>query len=177
MSTEFGEIIDASTVRFERLLPGPIERVWSYLSKREFLSTWLADGDIGPAGSQINLRLQGPKVPMQTGATIVGSVHRCEPPRVLSYTWTHIAPGASEPTVAESLVTFELEPRGEKVRLILTHSRIAPEFITRLSTGWHSFLDIMRLRMGNQEPEPLQQLFGQLLPQYEERFKTVAGVR
>ena len=28
-----GEIIDRQTVRFERLLPGPIERVWAYLTE------------------------------------------------------------------------------------------------------------------------------------------------
>lgn len=30
-----GEIIDRQTVRFERLLPGPIERVWAYLTELE----------------------------------------------------------------------------------------------------------------------------------------------
>jgi hypothetical protein len=30
-------------VRFERLLPGPIERVWDYLTKPELQKTWLAE--------------------------------------------------------------------------------------------------------------------------------------
>ena len=30
-----GEIIDRQTVRFERLLPGPIEHVWPYLTESE----------------------------------------------------------------------------------------------------------------------------------------------
>jgi hypothetical protein len=30
-------------VRFERLLPGPIERVWDYLTKPDLQRTWLAE--------------------------------------------------------------------------------------------------------------------------------------
>ena len=41
----YGERIDASTVRFERLLPGPIERVWEYLSNGTKRATWFAGGD------------------------------------------------------------------------------------------------------------------------------------
>ena len=36
------QIIDADTVRFERLLPGPIERVWDHLTDPELRRTWLA---------------------------------------------------------------------------------------------------------------------------------------
>ena len=32
---DYGELLDENTVRFERLLPGPIERVWSYLTEGE----------------------------------------------------------------------------------------------------------------------------------------------
>ncbi len=39
--TDLGTIVDAHTVRFERLLPGAIERVWDYLTKPEpFLPVW-----------------------------------------------------------------------------------------------------------------------------------------
>ena len=34
------------TVRIERLLPGPIERVWSYLTDSELRGRWLASGDM-----------------------------------------------------------------------------------------------------------------------------------
>src|SRR5690606_7556689 len=39
-----GEIMDAHTVRFERVLPGPIERVWACLTEPEKRRTWLAGG-------------------------------------------------------------------------------------------------------------------------------------
>ena len=40
----YGERLDKTTVRFERLLPGPIERVWQYISDGEKRAKWLAGG-------------------------------------------------------------------------------------------------------------------------------------
>jgi len=45
---KFGERLDASTVRFERILPGPIERVWSYLVEQEKRARWLCGGETEP---------------------------------------------------------------------------------------------------------------------------------
>jgi hypothetical protein len=36
-------ITHTQAVRFERLLPGPIERVWDYLTKPDLQRTWLAE--------------------------------------------------------------------------------------------------------------------------------------
>jgi uncharacterized protein YndB with AHSA1/START domain len=166
---DYGNVIDQGTVRFERLLDGPIERVWEYLTKREYLSTWLGDGDIGEVGTAIALKQEGPKIPNPSGATIVGVVTACDPPRKLSYTWNHMAPGAVEPTIAESHVAIELEPVANRVRLVLTHSGIDSAFTARLCTGWHAFLDILALRMGGEEPPPVSGMFARLLPEYERR--------
>ena len=38
--------IAPDTIRIERLLPGPIERVWSYLTQGELRRRWLAAGDM-----------------------------------------------------------------------------------------------------------------------------------
>ena len=40
-----GVLLDASTIRFERLLPGPIERIWAYLTESEKRKQWFAAGD------------------------------------------------------------------------------------------------------------------------------------
>ncbi len=41
-------ITDAQSVRFERVLPGPIERVWDHLTQPDLQRTWLAEsvGDL-----------------------------------------------------------------------------------------------------------------------------------
>ncbi len=42
---DYGELIAPDTVRFKRLLPGTIDRVWSYLVDSEKRGKWLAGGD------------------------------------------------------------------------------------------------------------------------------------
>ena len=53
MTSEHGVVTEAGSVRFERLLPGPIERVWAYLVDPDKRRLWLADGamDARPGGA------------------------------------------------------------------------------------------------------------------------------
>ena len=54
---EYGQVIDKGTVRFERLLPGPLERVWQYLTDATLRGTWLASGAMeARAGGTVTLR-------------------------------------------------------------------------------------------------------------------------
>ena len=38
-------LIAPATMRLERLLPGPVERVWAYLTESEKRATWLCGGE------------------------------------------------------------------------------------------------------------------------------------
>ena len=42
----FGVLSEPATVTFQRLLPGPIERVWAYLTQGELRRKWLAAGEM-----------------------------------------------------------------------------------------------------------------------------------
>ena len=42
--SEFGVVTEARTLRIRRVLPGPIERVWAYLTESEKRGRWLAAG-------------------------------------------------------------------------------------------------------------------------------------
>ena len=42
--TGYPEVISPTEIRFERLLPGPIETVWSYLTESGKRGEWLASG-------------------------------------------------------------------------------------------------------------------------------------
>ena len=46
---DYGELLDERTVKFERLLPGPIERVWRFLTDGERRARWLCGGDVEAA--------------------------------------------------------------------------------------------------------------------------------
>jgi len=41
---DYGVVIQLNSIRFERLLPGPIERVWSYLIDSEKRGEWFCSG-------------------------------------------------------------------------------------------------------------------------------------
>ena len=43
-TSKLGTSPEPATVRLERLLPGPIERVWAYLTEADKRATWFAGG-------------------------------------------------------------------------------------------------------------------------------------
>jgi len=101
--TGLGRVIDSHTIRFERLLPGPVERVWDYLTRPECLANWLAEGEMDPrAGGQVELRFDVHEVPerAKAGAIIRGVVARFEPPRVLACSWVDASAEQPEPFLA-----------------------------------------------------------------------------
>lgn len=135
---ERGEMSNVSCVTFTRLLPGPIERVWAYLTDPAKMPTWYGQVAL------IEPR-QGGKVRLMEGH-IRGTVTQWQPPRKLIYTWNVFDDGAPEDAVSaypESYPTFELEPRGEDVLLTFKHFPIPERFIPQNSMGWHTMLDIL----------------------------------
>jgi uncharacterized protein YndB with AHSA1/START domain len=40
----YGALIEPATLKIQRLLPGPIERIWAYLTDSELRRKWLAAG-------------------------------------------------------------------------------------------------------------------------------------
>ncbi len=51
-----GEIIPESAVRFVRILPGPVEKVWALLTQTERLPEWYGEGIIEPReGGKVQL--------------------------------------------------------------------------------------------------------------------------
>ena len=42
----YGVLTEPATLRIERLLPGPIERVWAYLTESDLRRKWLAAGEM-----------------------------------------------------------------------------------------------------------------------------------
>lgn len=164
--SEFGALLDAHTVRFERLFPGPLERVWAYLTQPAQLRTWLADAIVDlRVGGAIELRFDVDEVPArrQAGAINRGVITRYEPPHALAYTWCD----AADATV-DSHVTFELETVGDKVRLVLTHRRLPARMNASFGSGWHTHLAVLQARLRGQAPPPFLALFNSLMPLYKE---------
>lgn len=163
---DFGTLLDANTVRFERLLPGPIERVWAYLTQPQFLRTWLAASTMDlRVGGAVELRFDTDEVPerAQAGAIDQGIITRYEPPHALAYTWQKAKAGA-----VESHVTLELEAVEHNVRLVLTHRRLPSGANISFGAGWHTHLAVLQARLQGVEPPPFLPLFDTLLPIYQQ---------
>lgn len=133
-----GEFAKVDCVVFRRDLPGPIARVWAFLTEPKHLPAWFGeDSSIEPR--------QGGCVRLM-GGHIRGTVTQWQPPRKLIYSWNVFGPGDAADAVSaypESYPTFELEERGETVRLTFTHFPVLARFVPQNAMGWHTMLDML----------------------------------
>ncbi|MEJ0060120.1 MAG: SRPBCC family protein [Terricaulis sp.] len=149
--SEYGEVTAPATVRFERVLPGPIEEAWEYLVDSRKRGLWLARGEMERCkGGSFELFFKhseicddGEPMPaqfkkMENGAGYTGTVLAYDPPRLLKITWWDEG----------SEVTFKLAPQGENVLLTLTHEKTPNRnYRLSISSGWHAHLAVLAERM------------------------------
>ena len=170
MSADYGRVVESGSVRFERLLPGPIERVWAYLVDSDLRATWFAGGPLEPrVGGEVHFtmrhsRIAPPeeKVPERhrgaEGYQLRGRVLRFEPLRAVAFSWD------------DSEVTFELAPRGDDVLLTLTHRKLAGrKERVDVSAGWHVHLDVLRDRLEGVAPKRFWAAVDELDREYDTR--------
>jgi uncharacterized protein YndB with AHSA1/START domain len=114
---------DKWTLILARELRHSPEIVWQALTDPAHLVEWapfIADGDLGTAGSTVTLTWVG------TGKAIETKVTRAEPPTLLEY----------------GDIRWELAPSRGGTRLTLWHA-IDRRFISWGATGWHIALDVL----------------------------------
>lgn len=168
--SDFGVITEAGTVRFERLLPGPIERVWAFLTESDKRAVWLAAGPMDlRAGGAVELSFRNAELSprpapapdkyrhIENGGTVRGRVTRCEPPRLLSFT-------RDDGGASDSEVTFELQPQADRVFLVLTHRRLTD--MLEVASGWHKHLAILADGLAGRTPEPFWSEHGRIENEY-----------
>jgi uncharacterized protein YndB with AHSA1/START domain len=165
---------ERAAVRFERLLPGPIERVWTYLIDPQKRATWFAGGPMElKDGGKVELhfdhnRISSEPTPKRDGEgggreTHHGQIIRCEPPRLLSFTWLEDIGDHSE-------TTFELTPKGQEVLLVVTHTHLPNrDMMVSVSGGWQTHVLILEDRLREREPRPFWTTYNQLEAEYEAR--------
>ena len=141
---ELAQFGKAPDVRFERLLPGPVERVWQHLTDTKLLAGWFGDGSIEPReGGAVNLM----------GGHVRGVVTQWQPPKRLAYTWNVFTPGETVSAYPESYLTFELKPCGNDVMLTLIHLPVLERFEKQNAMGWHTFLDMLKASLRGEPVE------------------------
>ena len=166
----YGELTGPTTLRIQRLLPGPIERVWSYLTDSELRRKWLASGAMElKVGAPFEFVWRNDELSDPPGKRPEGfpEEHRMqsritelEPMRRLSIAWNNSGD-----------VTFELEPKGKGVLLTVTHRRL-PDRSTMLkvSAGWHTHLDMLVARASGEEPTSFWDRWSRLVKEYDRRL-------
>jgi uncharacterized protein YndB with AHSA1/START domain len=166
----FGTLIEPTTLKIQRLLPGPIERVWAYLTESDMRRKWLAAGQmemkVGAPFEFVwrNDELSDPPGKRPEG---FGEEHRMQsriteldPPRKISFTWSESGD-----------VSIELETRGDEVLLTLIHRRLPNRnHMLRVSAGWHMHLDVLVARAKGREPDPFWDGWLRLTKEYERRL-------
>jgi uncharacterized protein YndB with AHSA1/START domain len=170
---EYGVVTEPGTVRLERVLPGPIERVWAYLTESDKRGKWLALGDMDlRVGGRTELTFHSSDLSPNREPTpdrfkqyenfsFQGRITRCEPPRVLSHTWGE-----------HSEVTFELTPRGADVVMVLTHRKLAGRGeMLSVSSGWHTHVGILIDILNDRTPPGFWSTYAQVEAEYEKRIR------
>lgn len=173
MNQDYGVVTAPDTVRIERLLPGPIERVWSYLTDPAKRATWFAGGnmELSPGGA-VELKFHNsnltpgddappPKYASHGGEfSMKGRVTACEPPHRLAFTF-----GES------SEVEFTLTSRGDKTQLVVTHRRIRDRAaMLSFAGGWHAHLAILVARLEERDPPKFWRTHTRLEAEYDKRI-------
>ncbi len=177
----YGKVLESGAVRFERILPGPIERVWDYLTVPEKRATWLAGGEMElHVGGRVTLEFhnatlapKGEAVPdwlkPYTGPmTNPGRITQLNKPHLLGFTWGDAGDGSPA-----SEVVFELKAQGKSVVLALTHRRLTGNTEgLMVSCGWHTHLGVLVAALNDDPRPPYWQKFEQVKAFYHQKFPT-----
>ncbi|QCI65498.1 SRPBCC family protein [Phreatobacter stygius] len=175
--SDHGIVTEAGVVVFRRVLPGPIERVWAYLTEADKRGTWLASGEMDlrvggkaelffdhqtltPHKETIPEKYEG----LEKGHVNHGRITRVDPPYRLSFLWD-----SPEPTGSE--VSFELAEQGPDVLLVLTHRRLKDQAeMCSVASGWHTHLGILVDKLNGRVPQPFWATHAVVERDYEKRI-------
>ena len=126
------------TLRFERRIDHPVERVWRAISDPDELARWFPTEVRGElrAGARIAFVVPG------DAEAHAGEVLEADPPRLLVFTWF------------EDVLRFELEPDGDATVLRFSHEVGEVDAAARTAAGWTVCLDVLERRVAGETPPP-----------------------
>jgi uncharacterized protein YndB with AHSA1/START domain len=166
----YGVLTEPATLKIQRLLPGPIERVWAYLTESELRRKWLAAGQMEmKVGALFELVWRNDELSNPPGQRPPGfsDEHRMQsriteldPPRKLAIAWE----GSGD-------VSFELDPKGNEVLLTVIHRRLPSRAtLLKVGAGWHMHLDVLVAAATGKAPEPFWDGWSRLQTEYDRRM-------
>lgn len=166
----YGALSEPTTLTIQRLLPGPVERVWAYLTESNRRREWLAAGEMElKVGAPFELVWRNDELTDPPGQRPGGfaaeermqsRITELDPPRKLAFTWE-----------GDGEVSFALEPAGDRVLLTVVHRRLAnrPTLLC-VAAGWHTHLDLLLARASDTVPEPFWDGWSRRWQEYDGRI-------
>jgi len=166
----YGALIEPATLKIERLLPGPVERVWAFLTQGELRRKWLAAGEMEmKVGAPFELVWRNDELTDPPGERPPGfsAEHRMQsriteldPPRKLAFAWA----GSGD-------VSFELRPLGQEVLLTVIHRRLPDrKTLMGVGSGWHAHLDLLAALAKGEALPPFWDHVVRLRQEYDRRL-------
>lgn len=146
-STDHARLTHPTTLEIVRTLPGPIERVWQYLTVSDLRAKWFCGGELEPRdGGDIvfdfdHRRISDSPPPEkhkdQQVVRFVGKIDTYDPPHRLSFIWP-------EEDGEGTHVTITLSEVNDEVQLHLIHTRLhKADYRQGAAAGWHAHLDLL----------------------------------
>ena len=142
------------------------DKVWQALTSAEFSRQYFSGFAI-----EADLRIGGAFVARAPDGSvhIGGEVIECDPPKRLTVTWNVNWPGLVE-KLGPTLVTWEIEPSGESVRLTMLQSHDRPvddDILSGGRAGWPAILSGLKSLLETGKPlvvrmEPPQRMLAAL---------------
>lgn len=161
------------TLRFERPLAHPPEKVWRALTENSELAHWFPAAIQGAREQGATLRFVFPPEPGQVpadssieGPTMPGEMLVFDPPRTLEYSWD------------DEILRWELRPREGGTLLIFTHTFGDESKAARDASGWDLCFDSLESRLDGRPRVPFSpERFSKLFEEYAQRFGPKASAR
>ena len=150
---DLGTLVDDRTIRFERRLAAPLDRVWHAVTDPDEMRSWF------PSAVQGERKVGAPlRFPFDTDVAdaFTGEVTDWEPPRLFGFTWNG------------DQVRIELDVDGDGTRLVFTHRVYDPSIAARTGAGWHTCLANLDAHLGG--PAAADDLWRTTYPDYLERM-------
>jgi uncharacterized protein YndB with AHSA1/START domain len=139
-TTDLGTLVSDTvrpTIRFERRLRAPLERVWRAVTDEEEMRAWFPARVVGErkVGAPLRFPFEGGEAD-----TFDGEVTVWEPMRAFAFTWNG------------DELRLELEEDGDATRLVFTQSIPHRTEAARTSSGWHFCLANLDAHLGGTAP-------------------------
>lgn len=165
------------TIRLERLLDAPVDKVWSFLVDPDKRALWFAAGPMElQAGGKLHFTFEHARLsasPVEAPARfgqharreVDGYVEAVEAPHSLAFHWGG----------GDDIAHFELTPEGDRTRLVITHSRL-PTRINRVmvASGWDAHSQVLAQVLVGQTCENFWAAFEAAFSDYDGAFPAEA---